>query len=215
MRRIRSSLAKFAKIRIVSLFQKLLLLSLPFIFASFSFPGIAHAAWRPDEGSELIGTKAPELKDLTWLNSPALTLAQLSGKVVLIRFWLIDCPYCQHTAPTLNYFLDKYGKSGLVVLGIHHPKSIEAKNKQLVLKGMAELNFTFPVAMDNNWTNVNAYWLAKKERRYTSASFLIDKHGLIRWVHPGGDIILKADDRTGKSAFSSLDQKIKQLIEEK
>lgn len=195
-------------------FLRLLLLAVPIIFASFSFPGIAHAAWRPDEGAELIGTKAPQLKDLTWLNSSPLTLAELSGKVILIRFWLIDCPYCQRTAPALNYLLDKYGKSGLEILGLHHPKSVEAENKALVLKGMSDLKFKFPIAMDNNWTNVNAYWLSSKKRRYTSASFLIDKHGLIRWVHPGGDIILDTNDRKGKSAFASLEQKIQELLKE-
>lgn len=181
-------------------------------------PGLAYSQWKPGEGGELIGTRAPELDNLLWLNSKPLTLAHLRGKVVLIRFWLIDCPYCQRTAPALNYLLDKYDKDGLVIIGIHHPKSREAENRDLVIKGAKELQFKFPVAMDNEWTNVNAFWLSKRKRAYTSASFLIDKHGIIRWVHPGGDII-KDNHSSGnaavETAFASLESEIKTLLVEK
>ena len=173
------------------------------------------ASWRPQEGSELIGTRAPELRHLKWLNSQPLTLEKLRGKVVLIRFWLIDCPYCQRTAPALNYLLDKYGKEGLVIIGIHHPKSKEAENETLVRKCAEALNFKFPLAMDNSWANVNAYWLGQKKREYTSASFLIDKQGTIRWVHPGGEIIRDVESNKKATAFSSLEYTINDLLERK
>jgi peroxiredoxin len=178
-------------------------------------PGLTSNLWKPAEGSELIGTRAPELDNLTWLNCKPVTLAQLRGKVVLIRFWLIDCPYCQRTAPALNYLLDKYQKDGLVIIGIHHPKSKEAEDPELVKKGASELKFKFPIAMDNEWTNVNAFWLSKRKRSYTSASFLIDKRGSIRWVHPGGDIIKDGNTSDKESAFASLESEIKMLLAEK
>jgi peroxiredoxin len=186
------------------------MLTLPVFILSVFFSANANTTWRPEEGAELIGQPAPEFSQLKWLNCPPLTLAELRGKVVLMRFWLIDCPYCQRTAPALNELLDKYGKDGLVVIGIHHPKSDHAKEESPVRKGAEELHFKFPLAMDNSWATVNAYWLAKRKRTYTSATFLIDKHGIIRWIHPGGEII--RDDSSQGSAFASLEQTIKDLL---
>ena len=56
--------------------------------------------WEPREGLELIGTKAPSLRGLRWLNSDPIDMKDLNGKVVLIRFWLVDCPLCTRSAPS-------------------------------------------------------------------------------------------------------------------
>ena len=207
----------WSKTRSVNRFYQKVVLVLTISVMGVFLPGLANSQWKPDEGSELIGSRAPELHNLRWLNCKPLTLASLRGKVVLIRFWLIDCSFCQRTAPALNYLLDKYQNNGLVIIGIHHPKSKEAENQDLVSKGAKELKFKFPVAMDNDWTNVNAFWLSKKKRAYTSASFLIDKRGKIRWIHPGGDII-KDENSSGsgsETAFTSLENEIKTLLVEK
>ena len=51
------------------------------------FASIARADWAPREGASLIGTPAPELVGLRWLQGGPLTMAKLRGNVVLIRFW--------------------------------------------------------------------------------------------------------------------------------
>ena len=66
-------------------FTFLLLLFLPFLQA---FSAVTN------EGQDIIGTKAPEFEDLIWLNTEPITIEELRVKVVLIRFWLVDCPYC-------------------------------------------------------------------------------------------------------------------------
>src|SRR5262245_41689634 len=50
------------------------------------------------EGADLIGTTAPTWRGLQWLQGGPLSLEQLRGKVVLIRFWTAGCPLCTHTA---------------------------------------------------------------------------------------------------------------------
>lgn len=40
----------------------------------------------------------------------------------------------------------------------------------------------FPLAINHGWTTLKRYWLG------TSVSFLLDQHGIIRYVHPGGTI---------------------------
>src|SRR5262245_33780823 len=63
--------------------------------------------WVPVEGRELLGTSAPEWKGIRWIQGGPLDLSALRGKVVLLRFWLIDCPYCEKTAPALREFWSK------------------------------------------------------------------------------------------------------------
>ncbi|SQC87841.1 cytochrome c biogenesis protein/redoxin [Klebsiella pneumoniae] len=43
-----------------------------------------------------------------WINSPALTLERLKGKVVLVDFWTRECINCQHTLPYVRDWANKY-----------------------------------------------------------------------------------------------------------
>ena len=170
--------------------------------------------WQPAEGAELIGTPAPALSGLTWLNSEPLSLEDLRGKVVLIRFWLVGCPYCKNTAPALAELYEKYGDDGLVVIGIHHPKSERSKDDALVLKEAKGLGFEFPVAQDRDWNVINAYWLGGTRRSYTSSSILIDKNGIIRFVHDGGEFYRSEDNPDADLAYKTIDAKIRELLAE-
>ena len=74
-------------------------------------------------GDNLIGSKAPEWNNKDWLNSKPLQLADLRGKVVLIRFFMeSNCPMCRASAPHLNEFHRLYKDRGLVVIGMYTPK---------------------------------------------------------------------------------------------
>src|SRR4051812_23474 len=74
-------------------------------------------------GDQLIGTAAPQWKNAKWLNSPPLALADLKGKVVLLRFFMeSSCPFCRASAPYLNQFYSKYQEKGLLVIGMYTPK---------------------------------------------------------------------------------------------
>jgi hypothetical protein len=42
------------------------------------------------------------------------------------------------------------------------------------------------IAIDLDWKTLRAYWLDGAKREYTSVSFLIDRKGTIRYIHPGG-----------------------------
>jgi peroxiredoxin len=106
--------------------------------------------------------------------------------VVLLRFWLMDCPYCQRSAAALRTWSKRYAERGLVVVGIHHPKSEEARDRKLVEAAARDLGFDFPVGTDDEWTTVRAYGVGSVFKRYTSVSFLIGRDGIIRFVHDGG-----------------------------
>src|SRR4051812_4753145 len=58
-----------------------------------------------------------------WFNSPPLSLEQLRGKVVLVRWFTSpSCPFCSATAPTLRALHERYATKGLAVIGMYHHK---------------------------------------------------------------------------------------------
>src|SRR3989337_3248077 len=170
--------------------------------------------WKPTEGLELIGTKAPSFEGLNWLNTEPINIEDLKGKVVLIRFWLVGCPLCEHTAPALVELYNKYKNDGFIVIGIHHPKSEEAKDPNLVRRALDAFDFDFPVAQDNDWKVINAYWLGGKKRSFTSSSILIDKNSIIRFVHDGGEFYKSENNPDADLAYQAIEEKIKELLKE-
>src|SRR5688572_15632275 len=88
------------------------------VLLSIFVPAIAktehpHPTPKAAEGADIIGTKAPEFADLVWVNSKPLTIANLKGKPVLLRFWLGHCDMCERSMPALNYLHKKYKDRGL------------------------------------------------------------------------------------------------------
>lgn len=73
--------------------------------------------------SRLIATKILLLAGLvsavTASAADTLDLTQYRGKVVLVDFWASWCAPCRKSFPWLNEMQRKYGKSGLVVIGVN------------------------------------------------------------------------------------------------
>ena len=189
--------------------NKLIILILVFIpYISYGFD------YKPKDGVDIIGTKAPEFEGLTWLNSEPLTIDDLEGKVVLIRFCLVGCPFCINSAPSLVEFHKKYADKGLVIIGVHHPKSEQTKNNELVKKQAKVFGFEFPIAQDLEWRTINSYWLGGKKRSFTSSSILIDKNGIIQFVHDGGEYFRSDYDLKANAAFEAMEENIVRLLKE-
>ncbi|GEM_PF-1012468 len=171
--------------------------------------------WSSVEGTAMIGRHAPEWFNLNWLDDNPLSLSALRDKVVLVRFWLTGCPFCTRTAPSLREFWQSYKDRGLVVIGIHHPKSEMTKNPKVVKEAARALGFDFPIAMDNSWQTIRAYGVGSELKRFTSVSFLIDQQGIIRFVHDGGEFHLGGgDEHTAcQAAYFALKRKIEELLE--
>jgi peroxiredoxin len=138
---------------------------------------------------QLIGTPAPEWNNQQWINSPPLRISDLKGKVILVRFFMdSSCPFCQASAPYLNEFFNTYKNKGLIVIGMYTPKP-SPMNVPIedVRKYVKDYDFEFPVALDNDWATLNKFWLDRvPDADFTSVSFLIDKKGIIRYIHKGG-----------------------------
>lgn len=137
----------------------------------------------------LIGTSAPEWSNDRWINSGPLQLSQLRGKVIFIRFFMDStCPFCRASAPHLNELHETYKGQGLVVIGMYTPKpEPRPTGTRLVQQYVKDYGFSFPVAVDDDWATLKRFWLDRVSAAdYTSVSFLIDKKGVIRFIHPGG-----------------------------
>ena len=160
-------------------------------------------------GENLIGAKAPEWSVTNWINSAPLELKNLRGKVVLVRWWTApDCPYCQATAPALNEFHEKYSNRGLQVIGFYHHKSAEPLRLEEVKRFSKSFGFKFPVAIDSDWKTLHRWWLDRGREKWTSVSFLLDRRGVIRHIHPGGEYV------KGDKDYAALKAKIEELLEE-
>ncbi len=124
---------------------------------------------------------APELTGISnWINSEPLTLASLKGKVVLIDFWTYSCINCIRTLPYVTKWYDNYKDQGFVILGVHTPEFAFEKVTENVATAVSRFNIKYPVAQDNDFGTWNAY-----QNRYWPAHYLIDKDGVIRYVHFG------------------------------
>jgi thiol-disulfide isomerase/thioredoxin len=127
-----------------------------------------------------VGPPAPELHARGWLNSPALTGRDLAGKVVVYDFWTYSCVNCVRTLPYVHAWWDRYRADGLVVVGVHSPEFDFEKDHGNVERAVAQLNVTWPVALDDGmaiWDDFN--------NRYWPAKWITDRTGRIRYFHAG------------------------------
>ena len=160
----------------------------------------------------LIGTKPPEWQTERWLNSPPLTLASLRGSVVLVRWWTSGCPYCSTTAPALRTFNREYAPRGLKVIGIYHHKEDTPFDPKVYEDTARKYEFTFPIAFDPDWHTLQA-WMRDRngnavDTGWTSVTFVLDKHGVVRHVHSGGQYV------DGDDAHAEIKAVIEKLLAE-
>ena len=140
-------------------------------------------------GKDRIGIAAPPFQFDGWLNSAPLTIEDLRGQVVLVRWWTDTCPFCASSAPALRALHDEYSGKGLKVIGVFHPK--DGRDDPLdvarVQRAIESRKFVFPVAIDWQWRTrtLKEWWLTGPKRPATSVTFLLDRAGTIRFVHPG------------------------------
>jgi peroxiredoxin len=99
----------------------------------------------------------------------------------------------------------------LTVVALYHHKGRGGANgadPEAVATYAEELGFEFPVAIDPGWRTLRAWWLDGRPRAWTSVSFLLDRDGVIRHVHPGGQYV------EGDTAHAELEAAIERLLAE-
>ena len=139
------------------------------------------AAIAQHEEDAFVGQKAPELKPSpTWINSNALKLESLKGKVVVLSFWAFDCPYCAEATPHLVSLNEKYGKDGLVIIGVHTPRLDYEKDLAKIRDAVTKKGIKYPVVVDNKYDIWSDYLC-----NVWPSHFVIDQQGVIQLSHSG------------------------------
>ena len=143
--------------------------------------------------------KAPEFTGVTgFVNTPAaIKLSDLKGKVVLVHFWTYTCINCIHTIPHLNDWYQKYSNKGLVIIGVQTPEFSYEKNIDNVKAAVQNFQIKYPIILDNNYVNWNAYG-----NNYWPRDYLVDNQGFIRYNH------------IGEGDYSQTEQMIQSLLAE-
>jgi peroxiredoxin len=163
----------------------------------------------------IVGQPAPSWPELRWVQGGPLSLADLRGKVVLVRFFTdVQCPYCSATAPALNELDSDFRARGLVVVGFYTPKPAPRETAvEDVRRTVAAYGFRFPVAIDDEWKALRRLWLDRTSgAAWTSASLLIDRKGIVRRVHPGGVFSKDSTDPQARRDYRELRADIEVLL---
>ena len=165
----------------------------------------------------VVGQPAPAWPELRWVQGGPLSLSDLRGRVVLVRFFTDpECPFCSATAPALNEFDREFRARGLVVIGFYTPKPRPRPTSVEHVRRVAQkYGFRFPVAVDDEWKALRRLWLDRADSGWTSASLVIDRHGGVRHVHPGGVFAKESSDPEARRDYEEMRSAIETLLGDK
>ena len=99
-----------------------------------------------------------ELIGDTWLGTGGhrLTLADLTGRIVLLDFWTLCCVNCHHVLAEMRPIEARFADV-LTVIGVHSPKFEHEKHPDAVLAAMHRHGITHPILNDPNLQTWQAY----------------------------------------------------------
>jgi thiol-disulfide isomerase/thioredoxin len=144
---------------------------------AFAGLGVGMMRWARAQGNG----EMPTLAGATaWLNSPPLTAAGLRGKVVVVDFWTYTCINWLRSLPYVRAWAERYGRHGLVVIGVHSPEFTFEKDIDNVRRAVTSMRIGYPVAVDSD----HAVWRAF-DNEYWPALYFFDARGRIRDRHFG------------------------------
>jgi thiol-disulfide isomerase/thioredoxin len=110
-----------------------------------------------------------------WLNSPPLTAADLSGKVVLVDFWTYTCINWLRTLAYVRAWAEKYHDRPFILVGVHTPEFPFEQDVDNVRQAARDMRVAYPIALDSDY----AVWRAFSNR-YWPAVYIADAQGRIR-----------------------------------
>ena len=153
------------------------------MFVSCALAGCAGGASEgegpsaPEQGAvhPLIGKHGPDFAQKAVGGDATISLKGLSGKVTIVDFWATWCGPCKKSFPKLEALNAKYASNGLEVVGIS-----EDDDNSGIRAFQKGLGATFPVVWDAS-KSIASKWQPKS----MPSTFILDRHGTIRYVHLG------------------------------
>jgi len=175
-------------------------------------------------GQDVVGRKLPRLRFDDWI-APAASKTDRPkakkpkrGEVTLYRWWTDTCPYCEKSLPAFEKLRTKYAAGGLNVVGVYHPKPPRDIDRNEVRTSAAGLGFRGVLAVDQDWSELERFYLQPGKRRpATSMAVLVDRQGVIRFVHPG-PVLFPSDDPAHErenADYALLEQAVRAVLAER
>jgi peroxiredoxin len=140
--------------------------------------------------------KAPDLvgDSDAWLGSPPLSPADLRGRVVVVHFFAFGCINCIHNYPTYRQWQAELAGKDVQIIGIHTPETKSEHNVETLKTKLAAERLEFPVLVDNERANWNAWG-----NSMWPSVYILDRRGYVRdfwagelrWQGATGDASLR------------------------
>ncbi len=131
-----------------------------------------------------VGQEAKDF-EVKLLDGSPFRLSAQRGKVVLVDFWNVACGPCQKEMPNLKAIYRDFRDRGLEILGI------SLDTEKLMLDGYLK-QAALPWKIACSWNG----WDDSTVRQYrisaTPSTWLIDRHGIVRYCDVRGDELRKA-----------------------
>lgn len=133
------------------------------------FPAMAAAG--------ITNKKAPEFT-LSGLDGNAVSLADFKGRVVFLDFWASWCPPCKKEMPELTRLAERFSASDFAIVAVSVDRKKEHASGFLSTVPGASRRL---IVLHDPQAKVVSQYMAQA----MPTSFIIDKSGVIRFVHFG------------------------------
>ena len=165
----------------------------------------------PRAGADRIGAPLPSAIELSPADSSA------APRATLLRWWTDTCPFCVASLPALEQLRITYADRGLQTIAVYHPKPARASGSvdiEEVRADALERGYSGRLLIDAEWNSLRELWLSTGKRSATSASFLCDANGVVRFVHPGPEFHRSDDSEHAlcDDDFRALEEAIEFLL---
>ncbi|MFK8026817.1 MAG: TlpA family protein disulfide reductase [Gammaproteobacteria bacterium] len=132
--------------------------------------------------SASVGDDAPSFRARSLDGSETISKADLAGKVVFVDFWASWCPPCLKSLPEFENLQTSFsGRDDVVVIAINLDE-----NPQDATDFINKINVTYKILADQSGQIPESFGV-----NAMPTSYVIDKSGVIRYVHSGyqsGDV---------------------------
>lgn len=128
--------------------------------------------------SPILGQSAPPIEATVVSGQGPASLADAAGKVVIVDFWATYCAPCRQALPSYQRIADAHSPD-VVVIAVSTDEPGEVKRTDIV-RFAQDLGLRFPVLWDSRERSARRY-----QPPAMPTSYLIDRRGIVRHVHPG------------------------------
>lgn len=128
-----------------------------------------------------------------WING-RVAATELTGKVVVVDVFTVDCSNCQNVVPTLRSLYSEDRARGLRVVGIHSPETPAERSRAYVVQSLARQGIIWPIAVDNDFSLWRDYGVTA-----WPTELFFDRSGRLRRV-----IVGDSQDRDVRATVESL-----------